>query len=184
MNISDDIEVYKLSKLLQVFGDEKNSDFLFEYWVKSNKLKYLPKFWGRSHPSVAADEVQYVIGLESLLESFMDTLNSFIIDRYCSSDTLSSSMDETTIQQCDDLIVELDNLQKVSFNAGWVDLYRDLSEVIAKITAKIDRLISAYSTGKQFHFVTNVEPEDFILSEPINLKRKSGKYFIIDKQAD
>ncbi len=184
MNISDDIEVYKLSKLLHVFGDEKNSDFLFEYWVKSNKLKYLPKFLGRSNPSVSSDEIQYVIALESLLESFIDTLDSFIIDRYCSSDILSPAVDATTIQQCDDLIVELDNLQKVSFNAGWVDLYKDLSEVIAKITAKVDRLISAYGTGKQFHFITNAEPEDFISSEPINLKRKLGKYFIIDKQAD
>ena len=184
MNISDDIEVYKLSKLLQVFGDEKNSDFLYEYWVKSNKLKYLPKFLGLSRPSITADEVQYVIALESLLESFMETLNSFIIDRYCSSESLTISMDTTTIQQCDDLIVELDNLQNVSTNAGWVDLYKDLSEVVAKVTAKIDRLISAYGTGKQFHFVTNIGPEDFISSEPINLKRKSGKYFIIDKQAD
>ena len=182
MNISDDIEVYKLSKLLQVFGDEKNSDFLFEYWVKSNKLKYLPKFLGSYHPTVASDEVQYIIALESLLESFMETLNGFIIDRYCSPNNLAVSMDETTIQQCDDLIVELDNLQKVTFNAGWVDLYKDLSETIARTIAKIDRLISAYSTGKQFHFVTNVRPEDFISSEPVNLKRKAGKYFIVDIQ--
>jgi hypothetical protein len=184
MNITDDIEVYKLVKLLQVFGDERNSDFLFNYWDKSNKLKYLPKFLGSSHPSVATDEIQYVIAMESLLESFVDTLKNFIIDRYCSKENLTLSMDATITQQCDNLIVELNNLQKISFDAGWVDLYKNSSEVIAKITTKIDRLISVYGTGKQFHFVTNVEPEDFISANAINLKRKVGKYFIIDKQAD
>lgn len=184
MNISDDVEVYKLSKLLQVFGDEKNSDFLYEYWVKSNKLRYLPKALGRSHASVAPDEVQYVIALESLLENFVSTLNGFIREPYCSVYELAPIADASTIQQCDDLIIELENFQRVSFNAGWIDLYKDLSEAVAKITTKINRLLASHSTEKQFHFITNVEPEDFISGDNINLKRKTGKYFIIDKQAN
>lgn len=181
MNISDDIEVYKLSKLLQELGDEKNSDFLYEYWVKSNKLKYLPKFLGRSRASVSADEVQYVIALETLLETFMETLNSFIIDRYCSSYALAPDMDASTVQQCDDLIVEFEKFQEISFDSSWSVLYEKLSIAVAQITVKIDRLISVYSTGKQFHFITNADPVDFISAEPINLKRNTGKYFIIDK---
>lgn len=182
MNISDDIEVYKLSKLLQEFSDEKNSSFLYEYWVKSNKLKYLPKFLGLSQASVSPDEVQYVIALESLLESLIETLNSFIIDRYCSSVDLRPDVDASTIQQCDDLIVELENFQGIPFDSSWNVLYEKMSIAVAQITVKIDRLISVYSTGKQFHFVTNVEPADFVSTEPVNLKRKTGKYFIIDKQ--
>lgn len=184
MNISDDVEVYKLSKLLQVFGDEKNSDFLYEYWVKSKKLKYLPEALGRTCTSVAQDEVQYVIALETLLESFIGTLNGFIREPYCSLYEIAPVTDASTIQQCDDLLIELENLQRVSFDAGWVNLYRDLSEAVAKITAKINRLLASHSTEKQFHFITNVEPKDFISGDNINLKRKTGKYFIIDKQAN
>ena len=93
-------------------------------------------------------------------------------------------MDTSTIQQCDELIIEFENLQSISFNAGWVDLYKDLSVAFAKITAKINRLLASRSTEKQFHFVTNVEAEDFISCEDINFKRKIGRYFVIDKQAD
>lgn len=184
MNISDDIEVYKLSKLLQIFGDDKNADFLYEYWIKSNKLKYLPKVLGRTHASVATDEVQYVIALESLLESYMETLNGFIREPYCSAYESAPTMDASTIQQCDELIIEFENLQSVSFNAGWVDLYNDLSKAVAKITAKINRLLASHSTEKQFHFITNIEPDDLISCEDVNFKRKTGRYFVIDKQAN
>lgn len=184
MNISDDIEVYKLSKLLQIFSDDRNSNFLYEYWVKSNKLKYVPKALGRTSATVAPDEVQYVIALESLFESYMETLNGFIREPYCSTFELVSPMDTSTIQQCDELIIEFENLKSISFNAGWVDLYKDLSVAFAKITAKINRLLASHSTEKQFHFVTNVEAEDFISCEDINFKRKIGRYFVIDKQAN
>lgn len=181
MNISDDVEVYKLSKLSQVFGDDKSADFLYDYWLRSNKLQYLPEFLGNHRVTVGSDEVQYVVATEALLETFVETLNGFVTDRFCSTERTSPSMDSATAQMCDEFMVELENFRQITFDAGWVDLYEDLSRAIAKTTAKIDRLISAYNSGKRFHFVTNVKPIDLISGKTVNLKSKTGKYFILDK---
>ena len=181
MNISNDINAYKLSQLLEIFGDEDKSKFLFKYWVKTNKLRYLPKFIGQTDLSIAPDEIQYVIALETLLETLIDTLKNFIdVGRYCSQSILSLEIDVPTLNVCNDLISALKDLQDIYLRSGLSELYEDLSKAILKITIKIDRLIAFYNSGKRFHFIANINAEDFISSEAINFGVKRGKYFVID----
>lgn len=185
MDISDDREVYKLSKLLQIFDDKKSSSFLYEYWVGANKLRYLPKVLRGSHPSVASNEVQYVIAIESLLENLINKLIVFIKEPYCSSVKSTFTADISTIQKCNELINELEVFRKVSFASSWSDFYKNLCTVATTIIVKIECLLVSYTTGKKFHFITNVaKPEDFIPGDDINLNNKIGKYFLVDKRDD
>ena len=180
MNISDDVEIYKLSKVLQLLNGQESGDFLYEYWTKSNKLRYLPKFIGRDKDNVASNEVQYIIALEDIFEKLISILRELIVERYCSQTSEDLDMDYTTLQQCDDLITELENFQNISLDSSWSAMYEKVNISATNICVKIDHLLSVYETGKKFHFITNVKVEDFISSEHINYKSATGKYFIVD----
>ncbi len=184
MNFSTkDKEAYKLTKLLQTFGDEKNSDFLYDYWVKTNKLKFLPAFLsGRNAmPSVIVDEIQYVVVLENLLEIFTNDLQSFL-NKYCSEESVSLTMGATTTEASKDLIDKLSKLKKLSFNAGWATLYEDLNTLLASLTVAMDKLIAYDKTGKHIHFVTNVTADEILSSVEVDFERRAGKYFILNRK--
>ena len=180
MDISKDRDAYKLIKLLQAFDANNNADLLYLYWEKTNQLEHLPSFLqGRGRPSVAVDEIQYVVALENLLEEFLNVFDSFL-KNYCSSESLSIPKDAEVTARSKDLINLLSKIKKISFKSGWAKLYADFSKTFASAVVAMDRLIALDGTGKSIHFITNIVAEDVISFVEINFERKSKKYFILN----
>ncbi|MBO7390274.1 MAG: hypothetical protein J6U39_02410 [Clostridia bacterium] len=175
MIINDDLKIYQLLGVLSEFGEKKGGDLLYEYWLKTNKLQYLPFFLDERRPPVSEDNLPYVVASENILESFIEEMTRFLVG--C---TPKCHMDDDTLLHGRELITQLEGLKRISFSS-WAEFYGKLKRSIDGIRAITQRLLSAALGGRHpYNYLHNLTPIDFISPDPISHEEGKGKYFLLD----
>ena len=178
MDLKRDREAYVLSEeIKQLTDDKQDNSFFEEYLVSAGRLARTRDFIGKN-PEFSTEELPFVYATEDCLKILEDVMNSFLRAPYCSEKFSAVFIDPVVSLYQVDLIVELENMKKITLDYGWKTFYEKLSESVCKIEGDVSRLVAVRASGKNVLFFTNTQTEDFISPCKINFHFLSGKYFV------
>ena len=177
MDIAGDKTAYLLSKILgELDSEESGTRFLYQYWQKIGKMRYVQMVLGES-ASFGEKETHYPIALEGLCERLISTLRLFLKNvAFSRNDDGEIGQDVTDLSA--ELISAFEGLGKLSLSSyGWEALVGEFSRKVNQIENMISRLQSKeIALGSLFE--TNAEAEDFLRADLLHYNSKSGKYFV------